>query len=43
MKFHGFQLLEQFAFEDAVLRSIHEQLFRFLNQATVHFEHCGVG
>src|SRR6202040_189484 len=39
MKINGLQLLEQFAFEDAVFRSIHEQQFRFLNQAAVQIEH----
>jgi hypothetical protein len=39
MKVNGFQLLEQFAFEDAVLRSVHEEQFRLLNQAAVQLEH----
>ena len=39
MKVNGFQLLEQFAFEDAILRSVHEEQFRLLNQAAVQLEH----
>src|ERR1700730_1238323 len=39
LKINGFQLLEQFALEDAVFRSVHEQQFRFLNQAAVQLEH----
>jgi len=39
MKVNGFQLLEQFAFGDAVLRSVHEEQFRLLNQAAVQLEH----
>ena len=35
MKINGFQLLEQFAFEDAVLGTVHEQKFRLLKQAAV--------
>ena len=39
MKVNGFQLLEQFAFEDAILRSVHEEQFRLLNQAAVQLKH----
>ena len=39
MKNNAFQLLEQFAFEDAVLRSVHEEEFRLLNQAAVQLKH----
>ncbi len=43
MKINGLQLPEQFAFEDAVFRSIHEQQFRFLNQAAMQLERRCVG
>src|SRR5437764_14427250 len=42
MKVNGFQLLEQFAFEDAIIRSVDEEQFRLLSQAEVHLEHSGV-
>ena len=35
MKINGLQLLEQFAFEDAVFRSVDEQQLGLLNQIAV--------